>query len=201
MLKIALCLGCAVLVALLPDYRGLSDAGVWALFILVLAAGLWITEAMPAFALGLLVMGLEIAILGRPGGVFAQNTHDWERFIAVWGSPLIWLFFGGFVLAAAAEKTGLTQWLARMVMSRAGSRASMQLLGCMTVTFVFSMFISNTATASMMIAVLAPVLCSLAAHDPLRRAFLLGVAFAENLGGMIKVCNYQNRLVGWSVSF
>ncbi len=182
--KIAFCLCCAALVALLPNYHGLSDAGVWAFFILVLAAGLWITEAMPAFAVGLLVIGLEIAILGRPGGVFAQNAHDWERFVVVWGSPLVWLFFGGFVLAAAAEKTGLTQWLARMVMSRAGNRPSTQLLGCMVVTFVFSMFISNTATASMMIAVLAPVLGSLAMHDPLRRAFVLGVAFAANLGGM-----------------
>lgn len=182
--KIAACAAVAVAVALLPEYPGLEPAGRAALLILLLAAGLWISEAMPAFAVGLLVIGLEIAILGRPGGVFASEPDDWQRFIVVWGSPLIWLFFGGFVLAAAAEKTGLSTWMAGWILDRLGTRPSIQLLGCMGVTFVFSMFISNTATATMMVTVMMPLIRSLPDQDPRAKSLLLGIAFAANLGGM-----------------
>lgn len=184
LLKLVACIVVAWVAALLPGYAGLSDAGRWALFILILAAGLWISEAIPAFAVGLLVIGLEIAILGRPGGVFAQDAKDWERFVEVWGSPLIWLFFGGFVLAAAAEKTGLTVWIARNVLRRLGNGPRMQLLGCMIVTFVFSMFISNTATATIMIAMMMPLIRSSSADDRFGTGLLLGVVVAANLGGM-----------------
>jgi len=186
-LSLAKIVGCVVLAATvsgLPEYEGLEPAGRAALFILLIGGGLWISEAMPAFAVGLVVIGLEIAILGRPGGVFADSRDDWQRFIAVWGSPLIWLFFGGFVLAAAAEKTGLSQWMAGWILQRLGSRPSVQLLGCMGVTFVFSMFISNTATATMMVTVLMPLIRSLPDRDPQATSLLLGIAFAANLGGM-----------------
>ncbi|MGV3485435.1 MAG: SLC13 family permease [Planctomycetaceae bacterium] len=171
-------------VALLPEYVGLSPAGRWALFILILAASLWITEAIPAFAVGLLVIGLEIAILGRPGGVFATDADDWERFIGVWGSPLIWLFFGGFVLAAAAEKIDLASWLSRYVLRYFGRRPATQLLGCMATTFVFSMFISNTAAAMMMLAMMIPSARRAAPGDGYRKSLPVGIAFAASLGGM-----------------
>ncbi|MEZ6087047.1 MAG: DASS family sodium-coupled anion symporter [Pirellulaceae bacterium] len=184
LVKFAACLVVSMTVALLPEHDGLGDAGRWALFILLLSAGLWISEAIPAFAVGLLVIGLEIAILGRPGGVFATDADDWERFIDVWGSPLIWLFFGGFVLAAAAEKTGLTTWIATHVLRRLGDDARMQLFGCMAVTFVFSMFISNTATATLVIAMVMPRLKAMPSDDRFRSGLLLGIVAAANLGGM-----------------
>lgn len=174
----------ASLVAYYPEYAGLSDGARGALFILLLSASLWITEAIPAFAVGLLVMGLNIAILGRAGGGIGATIDDWERYIAVWGSPLIWLFFGGFVLARAAEKIRLTDWLALNVLQRLGTRPTHQLLGCMAVTFTFSMFVSNTATATMMVAVLMPVLQSIPQEDRFRKGLVLGIAFAANLGGM-----------------
>lgn len=109
-LVLAKCLGSllvAVLVAFVPAYVGLESDARTALFILVLAAGLWITEGMPAFAVGLLVIGLAVVMLGCSIGAAEGGTGDWEKYLATWGSPLIWLFFGGFVLAQAAEKTGL----------------------------------------------------------------------------------------------
>jgi sodium-dependent dicarboxylate transporter 2/3/5 len=54
----------------------------------------------------------------------------------------------------------------------------------MAVTALFSMFMSNTATASMMLALVAPMLARLPADEPFRRAVLLGVAFAASIGGM-----------------
>lgn len=174
----------AALVALMPEYPGLEAAARWTLFILLFAAGLWVTEAIPAFAVALLVIGLEIAILGRPGGVFATGKNDWTLFVAPWASPVIWLFFGGFVLAEAAGKTGLDRWLSGLVLSRCGNRPRNLLLGVMGITFTFSMFVSNTATTAMMMAVIAPIVARIPKEDGFGLALLLGVPFAANLGGM-----------------
>ncbi len=174
----------ALLIAWIPAYSGLEPAGRCSLFILVLATGLWITEAIAPFAVGLIVIALEIMILGRPGGVMNAAPNDWEKYVATWGSPLIWLFFGGFVLAAAAEKTGLTIWLSRHILSRISERPWWLLAGCMGITFVFSMFISNTAATVMMVAIVMPIVNALAGGDRLRKALLLGVALSANIGGM-----------------
>jgi solute carrier family 13 (sodium-dependent dicarboxylate transporter), member 2/3/5 len=178
-----LCVAGAWLGALYPEHPDLDPAARWALFILVLAAGLWVTEAIPAYAVAVLVIGLEIAILGREGGVFATDEHTWKIFIEPWGSPLIWLFFGGFVLARGIQSSGLDRWFSAKVLKRFGARPSRVLLGSMVVTFGFSMFASNTATSAMMIAVLSPVVASFH-EDRFAKALLLGVPFAANIGGM-----------------
>jgi len=164
--------------------NGLTPAGLRGLFILVLAASLWVTETLPAFAVGILVIGLKIALLGKPGGVFAQDSHDWEAFVQVLGHPLIWLFFGGFILASGAAKTGLDRQIAGAVLPRFGTSRAKLLAGCMGLTFVFSMFMSNTATTAMMLALLAPVVSKLPRTDRFRPALILGTAVAANLGGM-----------------
>ena len=176
----------AAALAYFPGYEGLSEAGRWAMFIAVLAALLWMTEAIPTFAVALLVIGLEIAILGRPGGPFATTDEDWKVFIEPWGSPLIWLFFGGFVLARGIRNSHLDRWLALRVLQRFGSEPRQALMGTMLVTFLFSMFASNTATAAMMCAVLAPLIAS-RKGDPFAKALLLGVAFSANIGGMATI--------------
>lgn len=184
-------------VAFGPQHEGLSFAGRQALFILVTAAGLWLTEAIPAFAVSLLVMGLAIALLGRPGGGFAETATDWERFIAPWGSPLIWLFFGGFVLAAGASKTGLDTWMAGRFTAQFGKRPALLLLGLMGTTAVLSMFISNTATATLMLAVLGPTIAS---DEPATRSFskagLLGITLGANLGGMGTIIGTPPNAIG-----
>lgn len=184
LVKVCGCLAAASLIALLPEHQGLADAGRWVLFILVLAAGLWVTEAVPAFAVALAVIALEIGILGRPGGVFATGPDDWEVFVRPWSSPLLWLFFGGLVLARAAERTGLDRWFSARVLGLFGDRPGAVLMAVMAVTFVFSMFMSNTATAAMMLSVIAPVVASLKSGDPFGKGLLLGVAFGANIGGM-----------------
>ncbi len=180
------CLAVAAAVAFLPDWLALDPAGRRCLFILVFAAGLWASEAIPAFAVALLVIGLEIALLGRPDGVFAaaDEPDRWQIFIAPLASPLIWLFLAGFILAEAAARTGLDRTLAGYVFRAAGARASAVLLAAMGITFVFSMFMSNTATAALMIAVVTPVLRTLGPGHPFRPALPLGIAVAANLGGM-----------------
>ncbi len=186
LLRVLACLAVAAAVAFLPEWPGLEPAARRALFILVLAAGLWATEAIPAFAVSFLVIGLAILLLGRPDGVFvaADQPDRWQIFIAPFASPLIWLFLAGFILAEAAARTGLDRTLAGLVFRAAGTRATAVLAAAMGITFVLSMFMSNTATAAMMMAVVMPLLRTLPAGHPFRPALPLGIAASANLGGM-----------------
>jgi len=172
----------AALVAYAPRHESLPAAGRHGLFILVVAAVLWATEAVSAYAVGLLVMGLEILLLGglgRDGG-----EERWIRYLQPWSSSIIWLLLGGFVMGRAATKTGLDRWLAQTVLRAFGTVPSRALLGLMCVGFVLSMFISNTAAAAMLLAVVAPVVATLQPGDRLRKGLLLGVPAATNIGGM-----------------
>jgi len=174
----------AALITFVPSYSGLEPAAMWTLFILLFAAGLWMTEAIPAFAVAILIIGLEILILGRPGGVYATGPKDWQIFVNPWSSPIMWLFMGGFVLGQAAQTTGLDRMMARVVLKWFGARPANVLLGAMGLTFLFSMFMSNTATTAMMMSVMAPVIAGIDKNDPFVKALLLGVPFAANVGGM-----------------
>jgi sodium-dependent dicarboxylate transporter 2/3/5 len=186
--RIAIFFGCAaaaLTVALLPRVASdLEPAASRALFIMTFAGLLWVTEAIPAYAVGILVIGLQIALLGHPEGVFATRPGDWEQFVGVMGHPLVWLFFGGFVLASGMAQTGVDRRAAVALLGRLGDRPGNLLLGVMAITFVLSMFISNTATTAMMLALLAPVLASIDADDPFGKGLMLGLAVAANLGGM-----------------
>ncbi|WP_231754345.1 SLC13 family permease [Caulifigura coniformis] len=181
----AICVCAALLVAvwLRPD-QSLSPAALRALFILVLAVLLWATEVIPAFAVGLLVIALNVALLGRPQGVYAQDANDWEQFVTVFGHPLIWLFFGGFVLAAGMEKCGLDRRLAMTLLQRLGGRYENVLLGVMLATFVLSLCMSGTATAAMMLAVIAPLMRQCDQESNAGKGLLLGIAVASILGGV-----------------
>lgn len=182
-------LACLVLAATLTWFLGdtpdITPAAHRALFILLLSVLLWVTEAIPAFSVGILIIALQIALLGDPeSGVFAHSDKDWEHFVAVLGHPLIWLFFGGFVLAAGMERCALDRWLAAKLLTRFGERPANVLLGVMLTTFVLSMFMSNTATTSMMLAILSPLLVTMRYDDTLAKGLLVGTAVAANLGGM-----------------
>ncbi len=183
-LKFAACLVGAAVLAFLPEHSGMSAAARDAFFILCLGAGLWLTEAIPAYAVALLLIALEIALLGRPGGAYAVGPNDWEVFVRPFGSPLIWLFFGGFVLAKGAARTGIDRKMALALLGRFGTRPTAALFVIMAVTFTFSMFISNTAATAAMIAVITPLVLGMKGGDPFAKAFLLGVPFAANLGGL-----------------
>lgn len=184
---LAKALACAVVaagIALLPVHPGLNEAARWTLFILLLGAGLWITEAIPSFSVALLIIAMEIMILGRPGGVFAQTPSDWEIFVRPWSSPIMWLFLGGLVLSEGAQATGLDRLFSRYVLRWFGTTPGAILLGSMSITFLFSMFMSNTATTAMMMSVIAPILIALKQEERFARSLLLGIAISANIGGM-----------------
>ena len=109
---------------------------------------------------------------------------NYKDIMAAFADPVIMLFLGGFVLAFAATKVGLDVQLARVMLKPFGKNPKMVLLGLLLVIGVFSMFMSNTATAAMMLTILAPVLATLPKDGGGRIAIALAIPIAANLGGM-----------------
>jgi sodium-dependent dicarboxylate transporter 2/3/5 len=173
----------AYLIAYIPNYS-LSQEATSTLFILLFAAGLWVSEAIPAFAVSLLIVALEIVLLGFPGFNFAEGSDEWKVYLQPWSSPLIFLFLAGFIMAAAASKTKLDIWLAKKILFLVGSKPHNIITGLIGITFVLSMFISNTATAAMMMSILIPILSHIKNSNPFRKSIFLAVMIGANLGGM-----------------
>ena len=84
------------------------------------------------------------------------------------------LFIGGFILAIAAGKTGIDAHLAKVLLKPFGSKSENVLLGFLLITGLFSMFVSNTATAAMMLTFLAPMFKKLPPEG-----LNLGIGFGE----------------------
>lgn len=165
---------------------GLDQAQIYVLFLLFLAIGLWVTEAIPPFAVGLMVFGFLI---------FAMNSHysqvdpdnvrsHYIGYINSWSSSVIWLMLGGFFIAEAMSKTQLDKVVFRISISRMGTSPTMVLLGLMLTTSLFSMIMSNTATTAMMVASVLPFLNTIDKNAPMSKAILIGIAGAATIGGM-----------------
>lgn len=112
------------------------------------------------------------------------NVMQQKSTMATFADPIIILFLGGFFLAAAATKYRLDVSLAKCLLKPFGTNPKFVLLGLMVVTALFSMFMSNTATAAMMLAILGPVLALFAPEDRGRAAFALCIPVAANIGGI-----------------
>ena len=109
---------------------------------------------------------------------------SYKGVMACFADPVIMLFIGGFVLAIAATKTGLDAQLAKVLLRPFGTKSEMVLLGFLLVTGLFSMFVSNTATAAMMLTFLTPVFRQLPPEGKGRIALAMSIPVAANLGGM-----------------
>ena len=164
----------------------LDQAQVYVLFLLFLSIGLWVSEAVPPFAVGLLIFGFLVFALG---GYYAEIDPDnaskyVAKYVQTWSNSVIWLMLGGFVIAEAMQKVGLDKSLFKMTISKFGSKPRNVLLGIMLVTAIFSMIMSNTATTAMMIAAVIPFINTLDKNAPFSRALLIGIPAAASLGGM-----------------
>lgn len=169
--------------------EGTTREAVFMSGIFALAASLWVTEALPLFATSLLVIGLQAMLLANPGrwpgfGFEAGASPSYRQILANAADPVLVLFFGGFVLAHAAVKEGVDRALSARLLRPFGTRPHWVLLGLMLVTLMFGMWMSNTATAAMMLALVMPIVTSLHPRDPFRKALVLGVAVTANIGGM-----------------
>jgi solute carrier family 13 (sodium-dependent dicarboxylate transporter), member 2/3/5 len=182
--------------------------------IFLLAALLWVTEAIPLFATALLVVGLQALLLANPGGWpglgFESGTGpDFRAVMQAAADPVLVLFLGGFLLARAAVKEGLDKAMSSLLLRPFGGQPVWVMLGMMFVTAAFSMWMSNTATTAMMIALVVPMLAQIPPGEPIRKGLILAVPFAANIGGMgTPISSPPNavavgflRKAGYSISF
>jgi len=159
----------------------------------VLAALCWILEPFPVWATSILIIVVMLftisdkapaALILDDSGAKFGNLLSYKALMATFADPTIMLFLGGFFLAAAATKYQLDFNLARVLLRPFGNNPKYVLLGLMMITALFSMFMSNTATAAMMLAILAPVLALFDKGDKGRIAFALAIPIGANIGGM-----------------
>jgi sodium-dependent dicarboxylate transporter 2/3/5 len=148
------------------------------LFILIFAVGLWVTEAIPPFAVGILIIG---ALVFTMSNLESENV---KQYVQTWSDSVIWLFLGGFFIAQAMQKTALDQSLLKIIVPKLGEKSKYILLGLMLITAFLSMLMSNTATTAMMIASITPITLSLGKDAPLTKALLIGIPTAAAIGGM-----------------
>lgn len=152
------------------------------LFLFLLAVGLWITEAVPAFAVGLLIMGYLVFVLGTT--LIHPEPWDVSPYLNTWSSTVIWLMLGGFFMAEGLSRTGLDRVLFAAAIRPAGTRPSRVLLAVMLTSCVASMFISNTSTTVLMIGAVLPLVRQLGPKEPFAKALMVAIPLAASVGGM-----------------
>ncbi|MCC5933592.1 MAG: SLC13/DASS family transporter [Balneolales bacterium] len=109
---------------------------------------------------------------------------SYTLFLGTLASPIIILFLGGFMLAAAAVKYNLDKNLTNVLLKPFGQKPMFIILGLMLVTAVLSAFMSNTATTAMMMTVAIPIALQIDTKDKFRIILALSIPIAANLGGM-----------------
>lgn len=155
----------------LPADNGVREG----LAILFFIASLWITEALPVTVTALLV-----PIVAVMTGIF--NVKDALSYFA---HPIIFLFLGGFALAAALHKYNIDELFAGYIMKAAGTRMIFSVISLFIATAFISMWISNTATTAIMLPVALGLISNLKIRHTATEVFiLLGVAYSANIGGI-----------------
>ena len=150
------------------------------------AALMWMFEIIPAWATSVSTIVLLLLSVSNKGFTNPEmgDLVNFKELMAAFADPIIMLFLGGFVLAIAASKVGLDVYLARILLKPFGTKPQFVLLGFLTLISVMSMFMSNTATAAMMLAFLAPVLKTLPVEGGGRVSLALSIPIAANIGGL-----------------
>ena len=157
--------------------------------IFVFAALMWMFEVIPNWTTSLLVIVVMLLSVSDKGlGFFCKPEYgtlvDYKSIMASFADPVVMLFLGGFVLAIIASKYGMDAAIAKVLLGIFGKKPKMVLLGFLIVIALFSMFMSNTATAAMMLAFLAPVLKSLPEDETGKVGLALAIPVSANLGGI-----------------
>lgn len=159
------------------------------LAVMVWMATWWLTEAVELSVTALLPLvlfpALGVASIGEAAAPYAN--------------PLIFLFLGGFLLAISMQRWGLGKRIALMTLRVVGTRPTFMIAGFMLITAVLSAFVSNTATAAMMLPIAISVIelvrqeagsdeaGASQAGDNFALCLLLGIAYAASVGGVATI--------------
>ncbi|MEJ2547709.1 MAG: DASS family sodium-coupled anion symporter [Gemmatimonadota bacterium] len=180
--RVGLFLGAALfaILLLLPAPDGLSGSAWRTAAVGVLMACWWVTVAIPIPATALLPLALfPVLGIGSIGEAAAPFSN-----------PLIYLFLGGFLVAKSMQGVGLPRRIALETVRLFGTRPGSVIAGIMAASALLSMWVSNTATALMMLPIGLSLIELLPGdHDhpdrrPFGTALMLGIAYACSIGGM-----------------
>ena len=194
-------LAIAIVIALVLWFLPIESFGVDGLTVIeqrlisifIFATLMWVFEAIPAWTTSVLIVVLLLLTVSDSSlWLFTQNNSaenfgqvvKYKSIMHCFADPIIMLFIGGFILAIAATKSGLDVLLARVMLRPFGIQSRYVLLGFILVTAAFSMFLSNTATAAMMLTFLTPVLKALPADGKGKIGLAMAIPVAANIGGM-----------------
>ena len=137
----------------------------------------WITQPVPLYLTALLPI-----LVGPMSGVISDT-----ELAQAYGNKMIFLFLGGFILAIGIEKQKLHRYFAELIIDKIGNTPFKIMLGFVLTTAFLSMWISNTATALMMLPMALAVNQSIPRFREKKRftiALLLSIAYAANIGGI-----------------
>ena len=157
------------------------------------ATMMWILEIIPSWCTSVAIITTCIFTMSNDAYFTFVEGFDKAHLgtllsskdvMATFADPVIMLFLGGFMLAIAATKTGLDVRLAKILLMPFGKKSSNVLLGFLLITGFFSMFVSNTATAAMMLAFLTPVLKALPDSGKGRIGLAMAIPIGANIGGI-----------------
>lgn len=193
-IKVGLISLIALIIAVLPveafGIDGLTPIQQRVIAIFVWAACMWIIEAVPAWTTSLLIIVIMLLTISDSGisvlvgGYDKSDLISYKVIMNTFANPTVMLFMGGFILALVASKSGIDVSMARAMLKPFGSNPKVVLFGFMLVTAIFSMFVSNTATAAMMLTFLAPVLRQLPPTEKGTAALALAIPIGANIGGL-----------------
>lgn len=180
--------------------------------LLLFAAVMWATEAIPLYATSLLIPFLVVllGILRNADGTPMTAHAAAKSVFASMYSGTIMMLLGGFSIAAALSKYGIAKAFATHVLSRAGTRPRWVLLSIMAVATFLCMWISNVATPVLCFSLINPILRTLPSGSPVAPCLLLGIALASCIGGMaspisspqnIVTIQYMSPNPGWGIWF
>lgn len=167
---------------LLSDY-GLNASGHVALAMVAVAALLWISEMLPLFVTSILVLIMAQVWLYptmiKEGADVAPFT-----FYRAFVGDVIFLFLGSFSLSIAFRAFNLDRWLVNKAIGGRAMHFRWLMLSVMGVTTLLSFWLSNSAATALMLGLVMPIVASFPARDAGRKALILGIPFAANVGGL-----------------
>jgi sodium-dependent dicarboxylate transporter 2/3/5 len=172
---------------------GMSETAYSLLSITLWMALWWVTESVPIAITAL----LPIILFPMTGAVDLQTTT------ASYGHKYIFLYMGGFMLAIAIEKWNLHKRIALNIIKIIGTNISKIILGFMVATAFLSMWISNTATAVMMLPIAMSIVAQLQDNPNTEKnenlifgkALMLSIAYSASIGGMATLIGTPPNLV------
>lgn len=173
------------IILFIPDLTGLAYAPRATLAVTAWTAVWWVSEAIPIYATSF----LPLFLLPITGGT------DQDTAAMAYGNPIVFMYMGGFMIALAVEKWNLHKRIALTIISFIGTSGNRIVLGVLIATAFLSMWISNAATALMMLPIALALVSQIEERNVMKgdsldsfgKGLLLTVAYSASIGGLATI--------------